>query len=352
MDTISAIPSFGGAKASPPITLLQEICSRNGLTAEYQLLSTEGSVHEPTFKIAVNVGDITVTASGQSKKKARHAAAREAIERLRQKENLNLDGINFDSMSAIGEPTDKSVYAAAVNEANPVGKLQEICMKMRVNPPDYETCDEKGLAHERIFVLSCTIASLNMTTLGGGRSKKLAKRQAAESMLEKLENSEIYDKTANTKPGIEIGSSSLNMDMDDNSHFVKSRRLVTELCTRLDCSIEDLWTDIRLIEEDNVKEDIFYELFHETISRINLRCEFNFITDLHCLLHVYDLEDNIVITLVGAGESNLLAMKDSVIKAYKAMMVLLKPLTETESHRHHQGAESHRTDLDLAATVL
>lgn len=340
MEETPDIPSFGGTKASPPITLLQEICSRNGLTAEYQLLSTEGSVHEPTFKIAVMVGDITVTASGQSKKKARHAAAREAIEKLRQRENLNFDGINFDSMTTIGEPVDKSVYATAVNEANPVGKLQEICMKMRVNPPDYDTCDEKGLAHERVFVLSCAIASLNMTTLGCGRSKKLAKRQAAEFMLAKLENSEIYDKSASSKSGIEIGSSSLNIDADDSSHFVKSRRLVTELCGRLDCSIEDLWSDIRLIEEDNVTEDIFYKLFYETISRIDLRCEFNFITDSHCLLHVYDHEDNRVITLLGSGNSNILAMKDSVIKAYKTMIVLLKPLTEKENHLHHLAGES------------
>lgn len=327
-------------KVSPPITLLQEICSRNGFTAEYQLLSTEGSVHEPTFKIAVTVADITVTASGQSKKKARHAAAREAIEKLRQRSNLNFDGVNFESMTSIGEPSTKSVYAMAqlANEANPVGKLQEICMKMRVNPPDYDTFDERGLAHERIFMLSCTIASLNMTTLGEGRSKKLAKRQAAEHMLAKLESSEIYDKAANSKV-TEQGASSLNMDFDDNSHFVRTRRLVTELCTQLDCNVNDIWDDIKAIETDDVNEDLFYELFQETLSRMGNGHHFmlHFMTDLHCLLHVYDQSDNIVMTAFGSGADNLSAMKNAVINAYRLMMCLLKPLTGKDSHQHHQA---------------
>lgn len=334
-NSIAHSTSSYGPKVSPPITLLQEICSRNGFTAEYQLLSTEGSVHEPTFKIAVTVADITVTASGQSKKKARHAAAKEAIEKLRQRDNLNFDGINFEAMSSIGEPSTKSVYSMTANEANPVGKLQEICMKMRVNPPDYDTCNEKGLAHERIFILSCTIVSLDMTTYGEGRSKKLAKRQAAENMLIKLEESEIYDKTSNSK-ATDQGTSSLNMDTDDNCHFVRTRRFVTELCQQLSTSVNDLWNDVNMIETDNVNEDLFYDLFQETVEPVG-HCQFHYMTDLHCLLHIYDSNDNIVMTSFGSGKNNLSAMKNAVINAYKLMMVLINPLTGKESYQHHKA---------------
>lgn len=327
-----------GPKLSPPITLLQEICSRNGFTPEYQLLSTEGCVHEPTFKMAVTVDDITVTASGQSKKKARHAAAREAIERLRQRTHLNFQGINFESMTSLGEPSSKSVYAMAVSEANPVGKLQEICMKMRVNPPDYDTCAEKGLAHERIFILSCTITNLNMTTVGEGRSKKLAKRQAAENMLAKLESSEIYDKAASVKTD-EPGASSLNMDSDDNSHFVKSRSQVTEFCRELDYNVNDLWKDVEMIETDNVDEDLFYKLFQETVSRIGV-CRFQWFTDSICVLHVHDANDTILLSSIGVGENNIFAMKNAVISAYKKMMCLMRPLTGKEAHQHHRAVGS------------
>lgn len=337
------------ARINPPITLLQEICSRNGFTAEYQLLSTEGSVHEPTFKIAVTVADITVTASGQSKKKARHAAAKEAIEKLRERTNLNFDGINFDSMTSIGEPSIKSVYEIASNEANPVGKLQEICMKMRVNPPDYETCAERGLAHERIFILSCRIASLDMVTCGEGRSKKLAKRQAAEKMLAKLDQQDIYDQTANSKAN-DSGVGSINMDCDDNSHFVRSKSQVTELVRKLECTVPDLWKDVKMIETDNVNEDLFYDLFQETVSQIGIP-RFDFLTDAHCLLRILDFDENhVLLTVAGKGSNNTSAMKSAVINAYKTLMVYMNPLTGKDPHQHHQAVGSaNLVDLQMDA---
>lgn len=315
-----------GPKISPPITLLQEICSRNGYTPEYQLLSTEGSVHEPTFKIAVTVADITVTASGQSKKKARHAAARRAIEVLREtKPDLILSGIDLDAMTDLVDPLPRSKSTEGPGEQNPVGKLQEICMKMSVNPPDYETCDEKGLAHERVFVLCCSIVSLNLTTLGEGRSKKVAKRQAAEHMLSKLEANGYYDKVTSTKT-LETGASSIHMDSDDNSHFVKTRCHVTELCQHIDSNVVDLWQDIHLIEENDVDDDLFYKLIHDTAQSIG-QCQFNWITDTHCILNFFDRSDNLVMTGFGSGKDNLSAMKSSVINSYKLMITYLEPLT-------------------------
>lgn len=327
--------SYSSHKLCPPITLLQEICSRNGFTAEYQLLSTEGSVHEPTFKIAVTVADITVTASGQSKKKARHAAAKEAIEKLRERKNLNFEGINFESMTSIGEPSSKSVYEVASSEANPVGKLQEICMKMRVNPPDYDTCAERGLAHERIFILSCRIAKLDMTTCGEGRSKKLAKRQAAEKMLTKLEESDIYDQSANSKTN-DSGVGSINMDSDDNSHFVRIRSQVTELVQQIECNVPDLWRDVEMIETDNVNVDLFYNTFAELASQVG-EPRFDFITDTCCLVHIRCPDDTIPITACGVGKSNASAMRDAVINAYKILITYVNPLTGKAPHQHHQA---------------
>lgn len=81
-----------------PISRLQEISAHNGLTPEYQLLSVEGKVHAPTFVFRVQVGgesttpctcpnakivaEISATATGQSKKKAKHSVAKKAIEMI------------------------------------------------------------------------------------------------------------------------------------------------------------------------------------------------------------------------------------------------------------------------------
>jgi RISC-loading complex subunit TARBP2 len=50
------------------------------LTPKVQI---EGAVHEPTFKYRVTVGDLVSTGCGQSKKKAKHSAAKAMIDKLK-----------------------------------------------------------------------------------------------------------------------------------------------------------------------------------------------------------------------------------------------------------------------------
>ncbi|CAN7997685.1 unnamed protein product, partial [Ixodes pacificus] len=69
---------------------------------------------------------------------------------------------------------------------NPVGALQELCMKLRWRPPFYETVIEEGLPHERTFGISCLVN--NLSEMGKGKSKRLAKRQAAYKMIQLIEN--------------------------------------------------------------------------------------------------------------------------------------------------------------------
>ncbi|GBO25659.1 hypothetical protein AVEN_140419-1, partial [Araneus ventricosus] len=81
----------------------------------------------------------------------------------------------------------ESVTAPPIDEScskNPVGALQELCMKMRWQPPYYETEKATGLPHEKVFSIMCMVD--NFQTSGEGKSKRLAKRQAAENMLNRL----------------------------------------------------------------------------------------------------------------------------------------------------------------------
>lgn len=79
------------------------------------------------------------------------------------------------------------------NDLNPVGKLQEICMKKRWRPPTYDTIEEIGLPHERVFTMTCQIehTDVNVKVTGRGKSKKQAKRSAAHEMIAKLESLNI-----------------------------------------------------------------------------------------------------------------------------------------------------------------
>lgn len=69
---------------------------------------------------------------------------------------------------------------------NPIGWLQELCMARRWPPPCYETEEEVGLPHERQFSIACLVATYRET--GRGKSKKVAKRLAAQQMWQRLQD--------------------------------------------------------------------------------------------------------------------------------------------------------------------
>lgn len=64
---------------------------------------------------------------------------------------------------------------------NPIGMLQELCMARHWPPPTYSTELEVGLPHERQFTIACAV--LKFREVGMGKSKKIAKRIAANKMF-------------------------------------------------------------------------------------------------------------------------------------------------------------------------
>jgi hypothetical protein len=48
-----------------PISYLQDLCTKRGITPQYDLMANEGAVHEPIFIMSVSVGDIVSTGKGQ-----------------------------------------------------------------------------------------------------------------------------------------------------------------------------------------------------------------------------------------------------------------------------------------------
>ena len=78
-------------------------------------------------------------------------------------------------------------------DTNPVGKLQEICMKKHWRPPHYETISEEGLPHERVFKMKCHIENMGFCETGIGKSKRLAKRKAAHLMIKRLKEENLAD---------------------------------------------------------------------------------------------------------------------------------------------------------------
>lgn len=75
-----------GVAMKTPVSLLQELLSRRGITPSYELVQIEGAIHEPTFRYRVSFNDkdvpFTAMGAGRSKKEAKHSAARALIDKL------------------------------------------------------------------------------------------------------------------------------------------------------------------------------------------------------------------------------------------------------------------------------
>ncbi|XP_055637709.1 interferon-inducible double-stranded RNA-dependent protein kinase activator A homolog isoform X1 [Toxorhynchites rutilus septentrionalis] len=178
-----------------PISVLQELLSRRGLTPQYDLMQVEGAVHEPTFRYRVSYQDKDAMGTGKSKKEAKHAAAQALIDKL--------SGNSFNEQQHNGTIPIKAENLSGAEEelaGNPIGWLQEMCMARRWPPPTYETETEIGLPHERQFTIACSV--LKYREVGKGKSKKIAKRQAAQLMWKKLQDqplepTQLFDEEGN-----------------------------------------------------------------------------------------------------------------------------------------------------------
>ncbi|XP_034242182.1 interferon-inducible double-stranded RNA-dependent protein kinase activator A homolog isoform X2 [Thrips palmi] len=173
-----------------PVSVLQELLSRRGTTPTYELVQIEGAIHEPTFRYRVTVADVVALGTGRSKKEAKHAAAKAVLDKLIGGQN---EGMVNNTTANIPDVQIVSPYDDKI-PGNPIGTLQEQCMSRRWPPPIYEMESEEGLPHERQFTIACII--LNHKEIGCGKSKKLAKRQAAHKMLDKLEDSSMEHNNA------------------------------------------------------------------------------------------------------------------------------------------------------------
>ncbi|XP_033611223.1 RISC-loading complex subunit tarbp2 isoform X2 [Cryptotermes secundus] len=185
------------AVGKTPVSVLQELLSRRGTTPKYELVQIEGAIHEPTFRYRVTVADVVAMGTGRSKKEAKHAAAKAVLDKLigssQEDGSVGTNSTVPEVKAEIISPYDDKI------PGNPIGTLQEMCMSRRWPPPGYEMVNEEGLPHERLFTIACVVFKHRET--GTGKSKKLAKRQAAHKMWEKLQDSPVM--ASSVTPGLD-----------------------------------------------------------------------------------------------------------------------------------------------------
>ncbi|XP_049694403.1 interferon-inducible double-stranded RNA-dependent protein kinase activator A homolog isoform X5 [Helicoverpa armigera] len=168
-----------------PVSVLQELLARRGTVPKYELVQIEGMIHEPTFRYRVTVADLVAMGTGRSKKEAKHSAAKALLDKL--------TGAAPADQSTNGNVPETGTVVSSFEDklmGNPVGWLQELCMSRFWPPPSYHAENDdnvnRRLPHERQFTIVCTL--LKRREVGTGKSKKLAKRQAAYKMWQALQD--------------------------------------------------------------------------------------------------------------------------------------------------------------------
>merc|ERR1719384_2060179 len=161
-----------------PVGALQERFQSRGITPQYRVVQAEGASHAPTFSFQVILGDLTATGSGSSKKQAKHAAARAMLDKLDGRVPAQ------DGQAPLPPVTDTANGPDA--PGNTVGALQELCVKKGYPMPTYDLGAVGGQPHQRNFSIVCVVGKLREA--GAGGSKKDAKREAAQKMIDKLKS--------------------------------------------------------------------------------------------------------------------------------------------------------------------
>ncbi|XP_054286754.1 interferon-inducible double-stranded RNA-dependent protein kinase activator A homolog isoform X1 [Macrosteles quadrilineatus] len=189
-----------------PVSVLQELLSRRGTTPKYELVQVEGAIHEPTFRYRVTVADVVAMGIGRSKKEAKHAAAKNVLDKLIGNTDPNMMNSMSNSINdQLLTGNMVSPYEDKIG-GNPIGLLQELCMSRRWPPPTYQTEHEEGLPHERQFTIACVV--FKFKEIGTGKSKKLAKRQAANKMWNKLKD-------------INVESNNISFNLEDEEELTQ-----------------------------------------------------------------------------------------------------------------------------------
>ncbi|XP_056294118.1 double-stranded RNA-binding protein Staufen homolog 1 isoform X3 [Pseudoliparis swirei] len=167
------------------ISQVFEIALKRNLPVNFEVLKEEGPPHMKSFVVRVTVGEFPGEGEGKSKKIAKKLAAAAVLDELRRLPHIpsvekTLPRIKKKTKSIIKLQTSPE-YGQGMN---PISRLAQIQQAKKEKEPEYSMVTERGLPRRREFVMQVTVC--DQTAEGMGPSKKVAKRNAAEKMLELL----------------------------------------------------------------------------------------------------------------------------------------------------------------------
>lgn len=190
------------------ISLVHEIALKRNLPVNFEVIRESGPPHMRNFVTRCSVGEFMTNGEGNGKKASKKRAAESMLDKLRTltplppcaakaKRNTGNKKKNRNLIKVEIQKTDVS-YGVGIN---PISRLIQIQQAKKEKEPVYTLVAERGMPRRREFVIQVQVNDQVCT--GVGPSKKLAKRNAAEAMLQHLGYSRPSPQPA--KPAIKTG---------------------------------------------------------------------------------------------------------------------------------------------------
>ncbi|XP_024229727.1 double-stranded RNA-binding protein Staufen homolog 1 isoform X1 [Oncorhynchus tshawytscha] len=169
------------------ISQVFEIALKRNMPVNFEVLKEAGPPHMKSFMVCVAVGEFCGEGEGKSKKIAKKLAATAVLEELRRLPQLS-PSMEKIQPARIKKKTKSIIKLQTSPEygqgMNPISRLAQIQQAKKEKEPEYSMMTERGLPRRREFVMQVTVCG--HCAEGLGPSKKVAKRNAAEKMLELL----------------------------------------------------------------------------------------------------------------------------------------------------------------------
>ncbi|KAK3609026.1 hypothetical protein CHS0354_020689 [Potamilus streckersoni] len=211
-----------GDDSKSEISLVHELALRHNLPVTFDVIRESGPPHMKTFVTLCVVGEFSTEAEGNSKKVSKKRAAQLMLKELEKLPPLPVTLLRVKSKHPASKKKNRNLikiqkadpnYGVGIN---PISRLIQIQQAQKRKEPEYTLIAERGLPRRREFVIQVTVD--DKTCTGTGPNKKLAKRHAAEAMLDLLGYNKPTPQPA--KPAIRSGSPSETSNTEKKVTFV------------------------------------------------------------------------------------------------------------------------------------
>ncbi|GAB0093202.1 Maternal effect protein staufen [Sergentomyia squamirostris] len=191
-DTVNPDTSLAddiNSELKSPISLVHEMALKRNLSVVFEVKTEKGPPHMKIFITICIVGTLRTEGEGNGKKISKKRAAEAMLEELKKLPPLSptqrvlklkkkpQDVVKKKSRNLIKEKDDPEYQS----EVNPISKLIQIQQSKKEKEPIYNLTEERGVPRRREFVIE--VKASGYTAIGIGSNKKVAKRLAAENLL-------------------------------------------------------------------------------------------------------------------------------------------------------------------------